>query len=445
LNRKTGKQMANQNVGKNDSRYWLPRVFKPVNDRGEESPHYSMRVQFKGRRMAFALGTANREAAARRARDVYIDLLSGGVAATLAKHRTQKPVQGDEVATIGEWIEAAEKVFAGTPATFAAYARSLRYIAADIAKVQRHQYSRKKVLGYRRRIDAAGLDILTPEAIQAWRIAFVARAKGNPAKERSAKISANTFMRQARSIFGPKIRKFVTGLRLPEPLPFAGAELYPRESMRYFSKIDPGALLRKASDELAKEAPEVFKTLILALGAGLRRGEIDSLQWSQVDCDAGEIFLEVSEDGRLKTDDSAGIVEIDEALCDLLRGYKKMARQQFVIESDAKGGTASKTWGNRYRCSAVFERVNYWLRVNGVTANKPLHTLRKEAGAIIATKKGIYAASRFLRHADIGVTAAHYADHKERVTVDFGVLIEAKRATQTRNLIPASTSTKRKR
>jgi len=29
----------------------------------------------------------------------------------------------------------------------------------------------------------------------------------------------------------------------------------------------------------------------------------------------------------------------------------------------------------------------------------------------------------FLRHADIGVTAAHYADHKERVTVDMGALL----------------------
>ena len=30
---------------------------------------------------------------------------------------------------------------------------------------------------------------------------------------------------------------------------------------------------------------------------------------------------------------------------------------------------------------------------------KPLHTLRKEAGSIIATKAGIHAASQFLRHA----------------------------------------------
>ena len=50
--------------------------------------------------------------------------------------------------------------------------------------------------------------------------------------------------------------------------------------------------------------------------------------------------------------------------------------------------------------------------------------LRKEAGSIIATKAGIHAASHFLRHADIQVTAMHYADHKERVTVDLGARLK---------------------
>src|SRR5215467_2751544 len=70
LNRKSGKPVANQitrGFGKNDSRYWLPRIFRPVNDRGAVSPHYAMRLQFRGRRMAFGLGTGNKDAAARRA------------------------------------------------------------------------------------------------------------------------------------------------------------------------------------------------------------------------------------------------------------------------------------------------------------------------------------------------------------------------------------------
>jgi hypothetical protein len=49
--------------------------------------------------------------------------------------------------------------------------------------------------------------------------------------------------------------------------------------------------------------------------------------------------------------------------------------------------------------------------------------LRKEAGAIVATEAGIYAASRFLRHANIELTAQHYADQKRRISVDMGALL----------------------
>jgi integrase len=93
-----------------------------------------------------------------------------------------------------------------------------------------------------------------------------------------------------------------------------------------------------------------------------------------------------------------------------------------VLE-EGTGFTVSRPWGQRYRCESVFDRLTQWLRKQGVEGAKPLHTLRKEAGSIIATKAGIHAASRFLRHADIQVTSMHYADHKERVTVDIGGLL----------------------
>ena len=111
-------------AGKNDSRYWLPRVFRPVNARGEASPHYSMKVQFRGRRMAFTLGTGNKEAAAKRAAAIYGELLAHGIEATLTKRRAQRP-EGEGVATIGEYLRAAQSVMAVRPASFAAYATPL--------------------------------------------------------------------------------------------------------------------------------------------------------------------------------------------------------------------------------------------------------------------------------------------------------------------------------
>jgi integrase len=176
--------------------------------------------------------------------------------------------------------------------------------------------------------------------------------------------------------------------------------------------------------------------LVLALGAGLRRGEIDRLLWRQVDLKAGVIHIEATEAGDLKTEDSAGEVAIDATLCGILEGFKARTTSQYVIDGLESETASSRAWGHAYRCTPVFDFLTAWLRKNGVEGNKPLHTLRKEAGAMIATTRGIYAASRFLRHADIQVTAMHYADHKERVTVDMGALLPLENVTEIRHAAP---------
>jgi hypothetical protein len=51
------------------------------------------------------------------------------------------------------------------------------------------------------------------------------------------------------------------------------------------------------------------------------------------------------------------------------------------------------------------------------------HTLRKEAGSIIGIKAGIHAASRFPSARRYLVTTMHYADYKERVTVNIADLL----------------------
>ncbi len=426
-------------VGKNTANYWLSRVYRPTNGRGVASAHYMMRLKIRGRRLALSLGTGNQNAAAACAAAFYNDVLALGIEAALAKHKPE--AKGEEVATIGEYLTAARAVMDVRPATFAAYSVHLRRIAGDIL---RQRYARKAKVSHkkatRKTIEAAPLSIFTPEAVQAWRLAFVARAGDDGRKARSARISANSILRQARSLFAPRVVKFLKTLRLPDPLPLAGIEMFPRESMRYVSKIDAAILMRKAREELAEAAPDAFLAVLLAFAAGLRRGEIDRLLWRHVDFDRGQIFIEESEHGALKSEDSRGAVDIDQTTLEVLRGFRARAKGQFVLNApqdarDAKSTTktaskaASRPWGLRYRCTAVFERANYWLRANGIEGAKGLHTLRKEAGAVIASRDGIFAASQFLRHADIAVTAAHYADKKTRTTVDMGAIFNPKAET----------------
>jgi hypothetical protein len=69
-------------------------------------------------------------------------------------------------------------------------------------------------------------------------------------------------------------------------------------------------------------------------------------------------------------------------------------------------------------------------------------------GSLTARGPGIHAASQFLRHADIQVTAMHYADHKARVTVDMGARRNSARPqTRAREYAtgsPTSSASKRK-
>ena len=458
---KNAKQMQSEKrtgLGKNTSAHWQGRIFKPVT-RGIESPHYFMHTSYKGRRVGFTLGTSNKDAAAIKAAEIYRDLVFKGVDATLAIHRPQK-AKSEGVATIGEWITAAKKVLGVNDATFNQYAASLRKIAGDIIAVKKTKSRFGPRSGgaseYRKAIDALGLDALTPVAIQHWRLERVRKAK-TPKDVSSAKTSCNSTIRQARSLFANKVVKFMQGLRLPETTPFEGVEFYERQNSRYSSKIDAGEIVTAAHNQLAKTNPQAFLAFLLAIGAGLRRGEIDGLCWNQIDTKRGIIKVEVTDQAGLKTSDSQGEVDIDEDLAKLLQGFKARAKAKdcdFVIQSDAvkieKRGPQS--WGQKYRANAVQDALVEWLRnyeQDGIKplekVQKPIHELRKELGSLMQKEHGIYAASRALRHSTVATTAAHYVDKKERTVVPIGSFIAPANVVQMPTATNAKATTAKKK
>ncbi len=76
-----------------------------------------------------------------------------------------------------------------------------------------------------------------------------------------------------------------------------------------------------------------------------------------------------------------------------------------------------------YRAELEFSELYEWLGSKGVSARKKLHELRKECGAVIANSMGIFAASRALRHGDIGITSQYYFDKKVRITMGLDSLL----------------------
>ena len=95
LNAKSVQEVSKQNPkrgtsarhAKTDVRYWERAIFQPTYTRDGKSRlvgEWAAKIQHLGRREAFSLGSANRAAAASRAKEIYLSLQSAGWAATLA-------------------------------------------------------------------------------------------------------------------------------------------------------------------------------------------------------------------------------------------------------------------------------------------------------------------------------------------------------------------------
>ena len=426
--------------GKNDMRYWEGKVYKLTFTEGgvrSETKQYSVKIQYRGERRNFPLALSNRSEAARRARDIYESIIARGWEQTLDQYLPQCQ-KSEDGCTVGEYIKLASKMAGVAPRTAAGYVTSLRMIAASVAKIpagsSKFDYKQGGRDAWVSKVDAISLDVLTPSAIEDWKHRFLKARKGNPIEERKGRNSINSFIRQARSLFAPKIVKVVgEQCRLPEILPFKEVSLFPRTPMRYVSRIDIREIVAAAYQELGAprgedEKPaaytsriEQFKIFLLGAFAGLRRNEIDKLQWDQVDLEKGLIEIRETAHFKPKSEESHGVIEIESEVAALLSKFRKESKGPFVVS--ASGRITKSKSAQWYRAALHFDKLLAWLRKQGVDDLKPLHVLRKEAGSLVNGAMGIYAASRFLRHGDVRVTAEHYLDKKSTATVGMGSLL----------------------
>jgi integrase len=270
------------------------------------------------------------------------------------------------------------------------------------------------------RIHAVKLSTLSPAALQAWKRSFLAEAGKDPISQRRARTSVNSFLRNARSLFSSRIVRHLN-LALPDPLPFTGVEYEPRGNTKYNSAIDIHALVKAAKAELSETDPEAYKVFLLTSLVGLRKKEIDLLEWAAFGWDRGVISIVPTKHFRAKSEDSYDDIAIDRELVDLFRGYAAHCTSSFVIESSRE--PRPDCLYDYYRAKEVFCRLTEWLRCHGDRTPKPLHTLRKEFGSMICASSGIHAASRALRHSAVAVTDMYYTDSRSRVRTGLGHLL----------------------
>ena len=261
---------------KTDIRFWQSAVFRQaytINGQRRLTKEWYARVQFQGKRRFFPLGTPNKAAAAAKARDIFLFLTVNGWSVTLARYGRKSQATSatnTSAITVGTFLDAVFSVSTNR-STIEGYATAFRKIVADLfgfsndsGKFDYRSGGRNEWLA---KVHAIELNKVTPAKIQEWKQSFLAAAGDDPLGLRKARISANTFLRRSRSLFSRKLLRQLQ-LSLPSPLPFAGVEFEPRQSMKYRSNFNVIALIKLANKELRASDPAAYMIFLLAVTSG---------------------------------------------------------------------------------------------------------------------------------------------------------------------------------
>lgn len=404
--------------------YWKLAVERRA-ARGVESPHYSVRIRHGGKRVSFALGTPDKEVAARLARGIYNDIVKLGWDEAIAQHgssRSQEssadttPTKGS---TVGELIDLARKLSDVRSQTFQTYARALRRLTSEVEglSIPKRYYGAEHTR-WIALVEAVPLAAITAVKVAAWRQFYINSKGPDILAKKRATVTANSVIRNSKAFFSKRLLPLLAEeFEMPTPLPFEGLSQLNAGSTRYQSNIDPAKILAAADNQLRSSSPQAYLILQLALRCGLRVGEIDHLLWSSVDIDKDLIRVEDTQYHQLKSEDSSGSIDLSPETVETLKAFKSTSSSEFVVESLDPPTHLDKD--RRYRCRKSLSILRNWLRMKGVTAKKPIHELRKEVGSVITAEHGILAASRFLRHSNIQITASYYVDAKTKVVPVF--------------------------
>lgn len=416
---------APSRLSRTHQRYWETKLRRRsyVGRDGKriEIPELQVRMQHLGRREWFNTHTALKTAAAIKARDIYLSLVSAGWEATLAKFKPD-PLAASDACTLGEFLTAVQKCSHLRPRTVRIYATKLRKLASDVAKLEaglkkkakraKFDYHHGGRNAWLAKVDGLPLDVLTPEKVTAWRNIYVARAGADPVGRKSAERSAASILRAGRALFAPDVIE-VLKVKVPAS-PFAGVKFRDPGPQRYHSEVNPGLLLAAAERDLRSAHPQQYLGLFLCLWAGLRRKEGDLLTWAQVDLEQGQIYVRRTEHFEPKTEESERMIDLPAAAVEVLRTFKKGNKSEFVMEGSDPDPKATYA---HYRCDCTWRDLVAWLKTKGVRQRNAVHMLRKESGSLVASAFGIEAARQHLGHRDIRTTSAIYTDKKRRIEV----------------------------
>lgn len=395
-------------AGKDQVDYWRSRLVKRRSASGKEVSGYCVQILSHGTRKWYNTGSSNKHEAAQRVRDFWVTQLRDHgwpekVVSGIKDTEEPKPL------TVASYLKAVEASSAIAPKTLKDYARKLRTLAAHgVLHLPTSTKGRTHADWYAT-VDAVPLNDLTTEAVRNWRRKRIRAAGTDATAVRSAHIACNSIQRSCAALFRPVIAETV-GVEIPPDCAWGHGKkerLEQTRSPRYVSRIRAPEIFRDAKIDLKSKHPDAYKVILLALGAGLRRSEIDRLQWDDIDASGCRIHVHSSESGTTKSLSSESAVHVAP---DLITELGSRGNGWVVCPKNNKPAKP-------YRADIAMRAATAWLRGQGVSTNCPLHTLRKEFGSVICSRGDIYAASVQLRHSSIQVTRDHYLAPKSWVVM----------------------------
>jgi integrase len=255
-----------------------------------------------------------------------------------------------------------------------------------------------------------------------------------PTELQRAKRSANSYLGQARSIFGKHTLEFYrdAGLVLPDREQLREFLEAPKfrgvgKSQREYNAPSDAVIAATfgALDALKVADPPAFLAICLAMGAALRKGEIMECRRSWFVSRNNRMWI----CGPMVTKNHDDRLEVP-----ILSEW--WARMEGLVKAEptAVGGNAVGN-GEMKRAEArapddfvlpgsvtererVFRRIGPWMRSLGWKTEKAIHEFRAWVASKIADKYGIEAARQYLRHEDARTTQNNYGRYRTVMEID---------------------------
>jgi hypothetical protein len=373
------------------------------------APWY-IRLHRNGKDEWLNLGTHVKAMAEQIARDMLRNERNGRIDESRDVLRQRKPAN---CVSIGQIVEACLKSVGGpSKATRADYIWALRKLI-------------ETVQGKTPAWTTHSVEILTPDFVYKYRTAILDQLEEEEADELDSQRTlrtGNSVLRQARAVFSPALLEYYriqAELQLPDLNGFRSAPGF-RGTVKKDYQRPADSLIEKTFAELEASRdthPDRYKACWLALGFGLRKGEIAAAQTDWIVPVGGRIHLElrsvIQKDGTesliTKNGQAAPRIPVANGAWEKLQARPSLGAY-FI------GGCKS------YRIDDIFREVNSWLRSLGWQTQKGIHELRAYAGCQVIMRDGLLAGSHWLRHERVETTQKFYGRYVQTQVSDVPLL-----------------------